>query len=419
MLLPFCASDLDEGVEHVAPCPPPCREQFVALGEVARIRVGTFRPVVDLAPRMDVSPVLPARVQQEQVDLDVPGRLAEQLEVGGREGRHREEARAPRPTGRREWLSGRRRRGDGMGVRGRDRGLTLWRRLRRLRRRSVAHLGGAEVVAAIVSEVLAERVEGVDPVIGTVRAVRLHQALPQSCLPVGSRAALPLPDPVRAIEEALVEYPGEAVGEVEPLAGIPVRQVALYRTLPRASRAAGHGSPWRPARGVASRCALPRLPGRPRQEVMDAPPKPRRCVRLLPGELRYHAAHDRPGELGGLLEVDVGRDAEPARKLQREPPPDGGVRHDDPLGGKRIARIRTHEVCELGRESFQPVRMVKPYSRHLTTIRDRSGRAPKADVMCAPRLSVSRSRGGVGGGPRLRAERRSPRSMAARPPPAP
>ena len=73
-------------------------------------------------------------------------------------------------------------------------------------------------------KLLAELVEGLDPVIGPIRLVHLHQALPQPRLPVGSRPLLPVPDPVRAVEEAPVVDPGQAIGEIQPLAGVPVRR---------------------------------------------------------------------------------------------------------------------------------------------------------------------------------------------------
>ena len=97
-LLPIRIRHLHQGVDHVATRPPPRREELVALREVAGAGVLAFGPVVDLAPRMDVAPVLAARVEHEEVNLDSLRRLAEQLQVRGRKRRHREEASAPRPA---------------------------------------------------------------------------------------------------------------------------------------------------------------------------------------------------------------------------------------------------------------------------------------------------------------------------------
>ena len=145
------------------------------------------------------------------------------------------------------------------------------------------------------------------------------------------------------------------------------------------------------------RRALAGILRRSGQQVVDAPAKAGRLVGLLSGEIGNHAAHDRPGELRRLLEAHVGRDSELARQLQREPSPDGGMRNDDPFEGERVARIRAHEVRELARERFQPVRVVQPHAGgHFPAIRDRNRRAPEADVMGAPGRRAGRSRRGVG-----------------------
>ena len=64
--------DVDEGVERVAAGLPPRREQLVAFREIPFLRVGAHGPAVDLVPRRDVAPVLPARIEHEQVDVDLP-----------------------------------------------------------------------------------------------------------------------------------------------------------------------------------------------------------------------------------------------------------------------------------------------------------------------------------------------------------
>ena len=199
---------------------------------------------------------------------------------------------------------------------------------------------------------------------GSPGTVRRHQELPQPRLPVGSRTALPGADPVGAIQEAPIVHPREAVGELEPLAGVAVAQVAADCAREHMCRGARLGGIVRRRRRVAPRCARRGLPVPTRQQVVDAPAKPCRQVRLLPGQAGNHTPHDRPCKLGGLLEADVGRDAELAGQFQREPTSHRGMRHHDPLGRERIAGIGPHEARQLGREHLEAVRMVKPYSGH-------------------------------------------------------
>ena len=200
--------------------------------------------------------------------------------------------------------------------------------------------------------------------------VRRHQELPQPRLPVGSRTALPLANPVGTVQEAPVEHPREAVGELEPLAGVAVAEVAGDRAPGRGRSAARIRSVPRCDRGsvadgtIAALRATTGFSVQPWKQIVDAPAKSRRRVRLLSGQAGNHTPHDRPCELGRLLEADVGRDAELAGQLQREPPPHGGMRHHDPLGRERIAGVGVHEARQLGREHLEAVRMVKPYSGH-------------------------------------------------------
>ena len=221
--------------------------------------------------------------------------------------------------------------------------------------------------AELVPESPLESIERVHPVVGAVRTVGLHHPMPQVSLPVGRRSGLPLADPVGAVEEALVVHPREAIGELEPLAGIAVPEVTVHRALRTATIIVRCSEIRRRVRGPPSRRPLQGLPGRRRQPVVNAPAKPRRLERLIRGQAGHHRAHDRPGELRGLLVADVGRDSELARELQGEPPRDGGVGNDDAFGREWVARLRAHEARELDREHFQPVRMVKPHLRHLTT----------------------------------------------------
>ena len=181
---------------------------------------------------------------------------------------------------------------------------------------------------------------------GAVRIVRLRQVLPQAPLPMGRVAALPPANPVRAIEEALVEHSGEAIGELERLAPIAVAQIAADRALQRDGGANRSGKSGRPAPRVEFCSAPLRLSRRPGQQVVDAPAQPHGIVGLVPREFRIRGAHDRPRKLRGQLEADVGRDTQLPGQLQREPPADDGMRHDDSLRRERTARIGAHQVRE-------------------------------------------------------------------------
>ena len=288
VLLPLRVRELDEGVEHVASRPSPRGEQLVAFGQVARIRIGAVGAVVDLAPRVDVAPVLPARVEEEQVDLDALRRQAQQFQVGRREALHRKEAGAPRPAGRVAGAGRRRRRV--------TRSMDCGRRRDFRRQRRIGHPDGRGIprVASAMraAEGVTELVERPDPVLGAAGTVRLHEALPQPRLPVRCRPALPLPDPVRTVVEAPVVDPGKAVGELEPLAGVAIPEIALKCSLPRARSPVRLLRSLRVSRAMSGRRARSRRIGAIRQEVQNAPPEPRRRVGLLGGEIRHDASHD-------------------------------------------------------------------------------------------------------------------------------
>ena len=301
------------------------------------------------------------------MDFDSPGRLEKQLQIGRRERRHREEARSTGPVPRGGAIravlgfspararSPRRRRFHRRGH-GRPRGRWIDRR----------GDGGA------FADNPAESLEGIDPVTGSVRTVSFHQGLPQPALPVRSACALPRTNPVGAIEQALVVHSGESVGELEPLSAVPVAQIAAERTFQRVGGAIDAGRPGAPASGSASRSRPHRYPRRLRQQVVDAPAKPRRFVGLMPRKARIRGAHDRPREFGGQLEADIRCDAQLPRQFQREPPANGGVRHDDSLGRDRFSRIGAHPVCEPGRERLHAVGLMDLQSCHFTTVQVRS-----------------------------------------------
>ena len=287
-LLPVVAGHLHERVEGVAAAPPPCGEELVALGEVPFGGVRTLRPPADLAPGVDVSPVLPARVEHEETKVDPPADCAQHVEIGRGEGGHREEARPAGPLG-----------GPGAAL---DR--------------------------------VAEGIDRPHPV--SVGALRLHHPPPEPRLPVRSVAAAPFADPLRAVHHAAIEHPGESVRELEALARVAVREIA----------------PDRPP--------LPVLHRESRQDLVDAPAKLGRRERLLHRQPGDGAPHDGPGEAGGQLELEVGGDPERPGKLQREPAPDGPVRHHDAFGGKRIPRLGAHELRERRGERFQPIGVDDP-----------------------------------------------------------
>ena len=144
-----------------------------------------------------------------------------------------------------------------------------------------------------------------------------------------------------------------AVRELEPLARIAVREIAAHRSPPPFARKLG-------------------------QEVMDTPAQPRRRERLRSGELRDHASHDRPRELGRPLEADVGRDAERARELEREPLPDGGMGDHDPLRRERIARGYSHQLRELGGQHLHPVRLAQAQRAQPSSFATPFGTCPMA-----------------------------------------
>ena len=338
--------DVDEGVERVAAGLSPRREQLVPLREISFLRVGARGPAVDLVPRKDVAPVLPARIEHEQVDVDLPVDGGEQVEIGGRERGHREKARAPRPV-----------------------------------RRPVGPW--------IDSACGFERVDGRHPMAG--RPFVADQALPQLRLPVRRRAALPLSNPVRAVDQTPVEDAGETVGEFESLTGVSVRQIAV------------HG------RRLAFRheCG---------QHVVEAPAQPGRGERLVSGQGGDRAAHDRPGERGRLLEADVGRHAEIARECERKPSSQRGMRHDDPLGRERLARVGAHETREFRGERLDPIRGIQPHRELLLCGRQRRTGAPAGRLRTEQEMRRRRRAGHVFGDQGVRAALPAGRSTSGMPP---
>ena len=200
------------------------------------------------------------------------------------------------------------------------------------------------------------------------RIVCLRQALPQPPLPMRRASAFPCANPVRAIEEALVVHSGEAIGELERLSAIAIAQIATDRALQRDDGPTRFGRSGLPATGAGSRRVPLRPIRRPRQQVVDPPAKLQGIVGPVPWKSWIRGAHDRPRELRGQLEADVGRDTQFSRQLQREPPADGGMRHDDSLGRKRTAGIVAHQFRKTGRERLHPIGLTEPHSRHRSTI---------------------------------------------------
>ena len=291
---------VDERVRHVAARPAPGREKLVADVEVAFGGIDVRGAQPALARRVDVAPVLPARIEDVDVEVEPLARGVQHLEVGGREGGHREEAHPSRPS------------------------------FRRARRESVA-----------------EGVDGSDPV--TDRPVRsalafgIDEALPQAGLPVRRRTERPPANPVRPVQQAAVVDPGQAVGELEAFARTSAREVGTHRS--------GGG--------------LPLLRGEIGQGVVDAPAQAHRRVGALASDSRSRDPHDRPGEVGGKLEAEIGGDALRARELQRQPARHAPVRHHDSLRFERMAGSGEHAFREHARERLEPIRVMEvQHSNH-------------------------------------------------------
>ena len=313
------------------------------------------------------------------MNVDRSSRLAEQIQVRGRERRHREQTRAPGPARRPPAVFGCRRPRCVPSVRRRRAGSEVRRRLGGPRGARFVHQGSTAPVAILRLELVSEPAERPDPVNSSLLTAHVGEALPEAGLPVRRLAALPLQYPVLAVEEALVEHARQAIRKLEPLARVPVAEVAADRALPRTTPSAGARRTGITVRETTSGCGPSQPPGRPGQEVIDTPPEPSRRVRLVPGEIRHHRTHERPRELRGLLEADVGRNAEPARKLQREPSRDGGMRDHDSLRRNRIAGVRVQDANERVRERLHPVRVMEPHSSQPVTTPEPGARA----VRCA------------------------------------
>ena len=285
---------IDERVRHVATRPAPGCEKLVADVEVAFGGIDVRGSQPTLARRVDVAPVLPARIEDVDVEVEPLARGVQHLEVGGRQRGHREEAHPSRPS---------------------------FRRAR--------------------SESVAEGVDGGDPVTG--RPVRgalafgIDEAPPQAGLPVRRRTERPLANPVRPVQQAAVVDPGQAVGELEAFARPSAREVGAHRS--------GGG--------------LPFLRGEIGQGVVDAPAQAHRRIGALAPDSGRRAAHDRPGEVGGKLETEIGDDALRARELKRQPARHAPVRHHDSLRFERMAGSGERALCEHARERFEPVRVME------------------------------------------------------------
>ena len=93
---------------------------------------------------------------------------------------------------------------------------------------------------------------------------------------------------------------------------------------------------------------------------MDPPAKLGRRERLLRRQPGDGAPHDGPCEARGQLELEVGGDPERPGELERQPPPDGAVRHDDALGRERIPGLGAHQLRERRGERLQPIGVDDP-----------------------------------------------------------
>ena len=175
-----CVLHVDEGIEGVASNAPPGRQKLVSLRDVKRVGIVVPGTHDRLETGEDVTPVLPAGIDEAVVDLHPGGDAAEQVEIGGRQGRNGEERHALGPLG-----------GNGVAIHGRM-----------------------------------EAIKSIHPV---ALAGGGHQFLPQSRLPVRGIARFPFPDPLGPVKQAAVEHPGNLAREIESLARISILQVAPDR----------------------------------------------------------------------------------------------------------------------------------------------------------------------------------------------
>ena len=246
------------------------------LGRAARDSAGTRAS----RPR-HVSPVLAARGEQEEMDVDVLREPAEAVQVRRRQGRDAEDRHATRERPRR----------------------------RRLRQRAERGI--------------------LDP--GTMRlgGARDERA-PERRLPPLVGARLPARDPLRAIDEVLVEEVRDARGELVAAALVGGAQVRAERLEPRSVV----------------------------QAVQDRPQVPDRhpaLERVGLRDVRQHAAKRVPQEAAGKREADVRRHAERAREAERQPARHPRALHDDDLGLEGRRRRLANERDQPADEVFQIV----------------------------------------------------------------
>ena len=283
------ALQIQEGIEGVASYPPAGCEQFVSFGEMKLFGIVAAGPDDRFEAREDVAPVFAAGIEQVEVELDPLADAPDHVEIGGREGRNGEERHAPGP-----------------------------------RRRNVAGV-----------QRFVEGIEHRDPVTGPDGRDQLP---PQSCLPVRGPAVVPVPDPLRPVEQAPVEDPCDLLGQFELLAWIAVRKVAA------------DGLSGGPSREL-------------RQDVVEAPPQVVGREGLRPGEVRQHVAQDRPRELRGQLEAVVRGNAVRPGELEIEPPAHGRMRHHHPFGHERVRRVLPNAFGKIGGQDLEAVGMVNVHCR--------------------------------------------------------
>ena len=156
------------------------------------------------------------------------------------------------------------------------------------------------------------------------------QLRPQPPVPLRRLARLPCPDAVGPENEAAVVCDRQPVRQLEPLAGIAVRQVA--RNLVVAVPAA--------------------------QAFENPPAQIRRFEHRHRGQRRHRLAHGRPGELGRELDAQVCCDTKLGGELQPQPLPQGRMRDDDTLGQQWGAGSLAHLVGQARRQRFQAMRRV-------------------------------------------------------------
>ena len=142
-------------------------------------------------------------------------------------------------------------------------------------------------------------------------------------------AVLPGPDPVRPVQQATVVDPGQTVRQFKAFTGVAIPEVA----------------PDRLRLGTGKALYL----------VVDAPAQTVRCEGRIGGQRTHRIAHDRPSELCGKFDGDVGGDAHFPGEFEHKPSAQGRVRNHNSLPVEGIERVAAQFVREPPGERFQAI----------------------------------------------------------------